>query len=101
MNVDNKKKILVVDDEKDVCTYLATLLKDNGFDVLIATNGKEAVDIALKNNPDLISLDITMPEELSPQKIFPETTSFHSPYIVYGLEPGHSNSPHKYSISQL
>ncbi|MFC2131007.1 response regulator [Bacteroidota bacterium] len=59
----NNKTILIVDDEKDVCTYLATLLQDNGFNVLIANNGKEGVDIAIKNNPDLISLDITMPEE--------------------------------------
>jgi len=63
MSSDNKKTILIVDDEKDVCTYLATLLQDNGFNVLIANNGKEGVDLAIKNNPDLISLDITMPEE--------------------------------------
>lgn len=57
------KKVLVVDDEPDVITYLNALFEDNGFDVISATNGKEAFDLAQKEKPDIISLDITMPEE--------------------------------------
>lgn len=57
------KKILIVDDEPDVLQYLKVMLEDNGFSVITAQNGKDAFDLALKEKPDLITLDITMPEE--------------------------------------
>ncbi|MGV7928614.1 MAG: response regulator [Spirochaetota bacterium] len=57
------RKILIVDDEPDVVTYLSSLLEDNGYRTLKAFNGKEGMDLAQKELPDLISLDITMPEE--------------------------------------
>ena len=56
------KKILVVDDEADVVTYLTTVLKDAGYETMEASNGEEAMKQILKNRPDLITLDITMPE---------------------------------------
>ncbi|MFC1586457.1 response regulator [Fibrobacterota bacterium] len=62
MNV-NKKKILVVDDEPDVVKYLSSLLEDNGFSVVIAGDGREGMDAVGREQPDLISLDITMPNE--------------------------------------
>ncbi len=62
MNV-NIKKILVVDDEPDTLTFLTTFLRDNGFEVISATNGKECCEKAKADQPDLITLDITMPEE--------------------------------------
>jgi len=58
-----KKKILIVDDEPDVVTYLATFLNDNGFETVTAKNGKECLSMAKSEKPDLITLDITMPEE--------------------------------------
>lgn len=58
-----KKKILVVDDEQDVVKYLQTLLNDNGFDVVTASNGKECLAKAREEKPDLITLDISMPYE--------------------------------------
>ncbi|OGU14719.1 MAG: hypothetical protein A2X61_13745 [Ignavibacteria bacterium GWB2_35_12] len=57
------KKILVVDDEPDVLTYLTAVFQDNGFDVLSAVNGKECMEKTRNDKPDLITLDITMPEE--------------------------------------
>jgi CheY-like chemotaxis protein len=57
------KKILIVDDEPDVVTYLSTFFKDNGYEVVTAANGKEAYEKAVSEMPDLITLDITMPEE--------------------------------------
>lgn len=57
------KKILVVDDEPDVVTYLAALLEDNGYAVVSAADGKEGFAKCLEEHPDLITLDITMPEE--------------------------------------
>jgi two-component system, OmpR family, alkaline phosphatase synthesis response regulator PhoP len=56
-----KKKILVVDDEKDIVDIIKyNLERENEFDVLTATNGKEALEKA-ELNPDLIILDIMMP----------------------------------------
>jgi CheY-like chemotaxis protein len=59
----DNKKILIVDDDPDIITYLETLLIDNGYDVVSAPNGKEAFEKAKTIKPDLITLDITMPEE--------------------------------------
>jgi len=55
------KKILVADDEPDILTYLTTVLEDNGATVLQAKNGDEALALARKEKPDLITLDISMP----------------------------------------
>ena len=57
------KSILIVDDEPDVVAYLAAFLKDNGFAVSAAADGREGFEKAKAEHPDLITLDITMPEE--------------------------------------
>ncbi|TAN56521.1 MAG: response regulator [Rhodospirillales bacterium] len=53
--------ILVVDDDENVCAYLAQLLNQEGFQAITATNGSEAVEIALAKHPDLVTMDIAMP----------------------------------------
>ena len=58
-----KKKILVIDDDAELITYLEALLQDNGYDTLTAENGKTGFEKAKKERPDLICLDISMPEE--------------------------------------
>ncbi|MCP4352506.1 MAG: response regulator [Desulfobacterales bacterium] len=58
-----KKKILVVEDESDVSTYLTTLFEDNGYDTVTAEDGVEGLDTAKAEKPDLITLDIAMPEQ--------------------------------------
>jgi CheY-like chemotaxis protein len=58
-----RKKILVVDDEANVVTYLETLLQDNGYDTESAGDGSEGMEKVLKEKPDLITLDISMPEK--------------------------------------
>ena len=63
MQNNNKKTILVVEDEDDIMDYLTTFFEDNGFNVLTAPNGKIGFERAKSDNPDLISLDISMPEE--------------------------------------
>jgi CheY-like chemotaxis protein len=57
------KTVLIVDDEPDVVTYLRALLEDNGFAVIAAGDGKEGFEKAKFWHPDLITLDISMPEE--------------------------------------
>jgi len=56
------KKILIVDDEPDVVSYLEMILQDNGYETLTAGNGSEALKILRREKPDLVTLDISMPE---------------------------------------
>jgi CheY-like chemotaxis protein len=58
-----KKKILIVDDESSVRTYLQALLEDNGYETASACNGKEGIEKVRQETPDLVTLDISMPEE--------------------------------------
>ena len=58
-----RKKILVVDDEPNVVAYLETLLQDNGYDTVSAANGLEGMEKVRSEKPDLVTLDISMPEE--------------------------------------
>ena len=60
---DEKKTVLVVDDEPDARDYLTTVLEDNGFATVIAKDGTEAIARLEEAKPDLVSLDITMPEK--------------------------------------
>ncbi len=55
--------ILVVEDELFSRNLLANMLQDQGFNVLLAENGAQGREIAIKEEPDLILLDIIMPEE--------------------------------------
>jgi len=56
------KKILIVDDEPDIVGYLEMILQDNGYDTDTAANGNEALRKVLEAPPDLVTLDISMPE---------------------------------------
>ncbi|TET52704.1 MAG: response regulator [Actinobacteria bacterium] len=57
-----KKKILVVDDEKTIVELVRIRLEKNGYKVQTALSGKEALNVAQKEKPDLVILDIMMPE---------------------------------------
>jgi CheY-like chemotaxis protein len=57
-----KKSILIIDDEPDTLTYFSSLLQDEGFDTRVAENGDEGIKMVRESRPDLITLDITMPE---------------------------------------
>lgn len=56
------KKILIVDDEKNIVDILRFNLKKEGFDIIEAYDGEQAMDMALNHNPDLILLDIMLPK---------------------------------------
>jgi CheY-like chemotaxis protein len=57
------KRILIVDDEPDVVTYLETLLQDNGYETTTAADGAAALEKVKTERPDLVTLDISMPEK--------------------------------------
>jgi two-component system alkaline phosphatase synthesis response regulator PhoP len=54
--------ILIVDDEEDILEFLEYNLKKEGFDVHVASSGRKAIALAQKTNPDLIILDVMMPD---------------------------------------
>ncbi len=54
-------KILIVDDDIGIRMLLSKFLQRNGFETLVAEDGLEGVEIAKKNHPDLIILDVVMP----------------------------------------
>jgi two-component system, OmpR family, alkaline phosphatase synthesis response regulator PhoP len=58
----SSRKILIVDDEPDIIEFLQYNLKKEGFVVVSANDGRQAIAIAEKEKPDLIILDIMMPE---------------------------------------
>jgi CheY-like chemotaxis protein len=60
---DKGKTILVVDDEPDVRDYLSTLFSDHGYQTVVAGDGEAALAKVKAAAPDLITLDITMPEK--------------------------------------
>lgn len=63
VNRNERRMVLVVDDEPHVVAYLEMLLQDHGYATLSALDGREGLEKARKHAPDLICLDITMPEE--------------------------------------
>lgn len=56
------KKILIVEDEIDLCDIIADQFKHESFDVLVARDGEEGLAMATKHHPDIILLDIVMPK---------------------------------------
>jgi DNA-binding response OmpR family regulator len=62
MMLNNKKKILVVDDEKKLVDVIKSYLEHNGYEVFEAYNGKEALDTFERINPVLVILDLMLPD---------------------------------------
>ncbi len=57
------KKIMIIDDDPVIVKYLETLFGDNGYETCTASDGAEAYEIAKKEKPDMMTLDLEMPEE--------------------------------------
>lgn len=55
-------KILVADDEKDIRRLISFVLQKNGYNVVEAVNGAQAIQIAKTENPDIVLLDVMMPQ---------------------------------------
>ena len=56
------KKILIVDDERDIVETLSFMLKAKGFECVCAYDGEEGLNLAKNINPDLVILDVMMPK---------------------------------------
>src|SRR3989338_4089677 len=56
------KKIAIIDDEPDICEGISELLKDAGYETAVAYRGKEGLDLVIEQKPDLVILDIALPD---------------------------------------
>lgn len=56
------KKILIVDDERDIVETLKFILESEGFNCIVAYDGEDALNLAKTENPDLIVLDVMLPK---------------------------------------
>ena len=57
------KKILIIDDEPDFRTYLATIFTENGHEAIQGRDGPEGLELASREQPDMITLDVLMPDQ--------------------------------------
>ncbi len=57
------KKILVIEDERHVSDYLVSIFQDQGYETVTAASSDEGLEMARSEGPDLITLDLQMPEE--------------------------------------
>ncbi|MEH0022849.1 MAG: response regulator [Desulfobacter sp.] len=80
----SQKKIMIVDDDPAITRYLEVLFQDNGYLTCIADDGKAAMDVFKKETPDLITLDLEMPEEWGPRffRKLSKIKGFSTPVIV-------------------
>jgi len=95
MSEKGQKKIMIVDDDPAITRYLEALFQDNGYATCIADDGTAAMDLFKAEQPDLITLDLEMPEEWGPRffRKLSKIKGFNTPVIVIsGL------SGRKYSI---
>ena len=79
------KKILIVDDDPNIISYLTDFFGDSGYETCSALDGSEAMDVVKKEKPDLITLDLEMPEEWGPRffrKLMKEKEYSKIPVIV-------------------
>lgn len=78
------KKIMIVDDDPTITKFLNALFKDNNYETCIASDGKMAVAMFEEEKPDLITLDLEMPEEWGPRfyRKVSKKKGFDTPVIV-------------------
>lgn len=60
-------KIMIIDDDPNIVTYLTDIFTDNGYQTCTAADGSQAMEVVETEKPDLITLDIEMPDEWGPK----------------------------------
>jgi CheY-like chemotaxis protein len=93
------KTVLIVDDEPNVVTYLEMLLSDHGYATVSAADGDDAMKKAREQKPDLITLDISMPETSGLRfyrelKADPELANV--PVVIVTAVTGYAGDPYAY-----
>ena len=85
------KKIMVVDDDPDIVDYLVTVFRERGYDTCSASDGDVAMEVLVSEFPDLVTLDLEMPNEWGPKffRRFSRIPEFRDlPVIVISGLPG-------------
>ena len=87
----NKHKILIIEDEQNICNFVKTILETNDYQVLTARTGQEGKTMGLSHNPDLIILDLGLPDldGCSLIEIFREKSNL--PIIVLSARTGEAD----------
>lgn len=96
------RKILIVDDDQDIITFLETLFKREGYDTVTASNGDEGLEVFKRENPDLVTLDLQMPKNTGTgfyRKLRRADKSSKVPIIVIsGLSGRHLALPEPFAV---
>lgn len=100
-----RQRILVVDDEVEVCNLLRDLLRQAGYDVLMAQRGDAAIALAQSRHPHLIILDVLMPDGLDGVQVYHrlkgKAPTRKIPVIfLTAVEPGGSVSQQKLPLEE-
>lgn len=91
---DQPLKVLVVDDDPNIVIVVAQILRGEGFDVLEATSGAQGLELARTGSPDIVLLDIMMPE-IGGFEVFrrlrldPETENMPVMFLTASMKPEH------------
>ena len=78
----NKFKILVIEDETNICSFLETLLIANGYQTMTAKNCVTGNSLFMSYNPDLVILDLGLPDKDGIEFIKSIRKTFTTPIIV-------------------
>lgn len=82
-NIFDKYKVLIIDDEQDIIDILDTVLKREGFkNIFIANNGTDGIELFKKVNPDIVLLDIMLPD-ISGYDVFNELRKYSQAPILF------------------
>ena len=93
-----RKKILVVDDEVKIVEVISAYLKNEGYEVVFATNGREAIDKYKSNDIDLIILDLMLPD-ISGEDVCKEIREISDvPIIMLTAKTGEDSVLNGYSL---
>jgi DNA-binding response OmpR family regulator len=96
------KRILLVDDDNDILTSMQAVFGPTGATVEVANNGNKAVEMAEKNNPDLVVLDMMLPGRsgfLVLEKIKARKPRNSKPYVI--MITGNQGARHKMYAESL
>jgi len=80
-----KKSILIVDDEPDVLEAVSTLVRHEGYDVMLANSGERAIEILARRSFDLIMTDLSMPGITGWQLLEAAKKQYESPRVFRRL----------------
>ncbi len=93
------KRILIVDDEPDVVSYLEMLLKDGGYETSCAEDGARALELVKQDKPDLVTLDISMPKASGTRfykEIKTDPVLAPIPVVIVTAVTGYGGDPYAY-----